>query len=79
MCSCWYIEVLAKGGRLPEAQRLLTKLLSYGNHLGLYSEEIAINGRQLGNFPQAFTHLGLISAILQMDEQLRGAAEAPTG
>ena len=72
ICSTWYIEVLAKVGRLDEAERLMTKLLSYSNHLGLYSEEIAINGEQLGNFPQAFTHLGLISAILQIDEQ-RGA------
>ncbi len=67
MCSCWYIEVLAKAGRQEDAQRLLTKLLSYGNHLGLFSEELAIDGQQLGNFPQAFTHLGLISAILQVD------------
>ncbi len=73
ICSAWYIEVLAKVGRLDEAERLLTKFLSYANHLGLYSEEIAINGEQLGNFPQAFTHLGLISAILQVDEQRKGS------
>ena len=68
MCSCWYIEVIAKMGRRDVAQRLMTKLLSYGNHLGLFSEELAINGLQLGNFPQAFTHLGLISAILQLEQ-----------
>ena len=67
MCSCWYIECLAKGGRRTEAQQLLTKLLSYRNHVGLFSEELSINGLQLGNFPQAFTHLGLISTILMLD------------
>lgn len=79
ICSCWYIEALAKAGRHEEAERLLAKFLSYGNHLGLYSEEIALNGRQLGNFPQAFTHLGLISAILQLEGQRSGCSDGPSG
>ncbi len=70
ICSTWYIECLAKAGQVAEAERLLTKFASYANHLGLYSEEIAVNGEQLGNFPQAFTHLGLISAILELDKHL---------
>lgn len=79
ICSCWYIEVLAKAGRVTEAERLLAKFLSYGNHVGLYSEEIALNGRQLGNFPQAFTHLGLISAILQVEQRRSGGVDGPAG
>jgi len=46
-------------------------MLSYTNHLGLFSEEIGLKGEQLGNYPQAFTHLGLISAALELDEQIR--------
>ena len=76
MCSFWYIEVLAKDGRLTEAERLMAKMLSYANHVGLFAEEIAVDGRQLGNFPQAFTHLGLISAALQIEEQRRGGSSA---
>jgi len=49
------------------------KMLSYGNHLGLYSEEIGTTGQALGNFPQAFTHLGLISAAYDLDRALEGA------
>ena len=79
ICSCWYIECLAKAGRTVEAERLLTKFLSYGNHLGLYSEELHVNGSQLGNFPQAFTHLGLISAILQLEGQKEAEVEGPQG
>ena len=79
ICTCWYIETLAKAGRTEEARRHLTKFLSYGNHLGLFSEEISVNGLQLGNFPQAFTHLGLISAILQLEGEQASSAEAPEG
>ena len=74
MCSLWYIEVLAKMGRVKEADRLLTKFASYANPLGLYSEEIAMDGRLIGNFPQAFTHLGFISAALQLEQQIEGKA-----
>ena len=76
MCSFWYVEVLAKSGRFEEAEELITKLLSYANHVGLYSEEISLGGEQLGNFPQAFTHLALISAVLQLDEQLKNGRSA---
>ena len=79
ICTCWYIEVLAKAGRLDEAERHLAKFLSYANHLGLYSEEVSVNGLQLGNYPQAFTHLGLISAILQLEGQQRADLGAPEG
>lgn len=67
MCSFWYIECLARGGDLRKARFLLEKMLGYANPLGLYAEELGPNGDHLGNFPQAFTHLGLISAIYNLD------------
>ncbi len=69
ICSFWYAECLARIGRLEEATLVMQKLLGYGNHLGLFSEEIGLHGEQLGNFPQAFSHLSLISAAFQIDKQ----------
>ncbi|SER75481.1 Glucoamylase (glucan-1,4-alpha-glucosidase), GH15 family [Nitrosomonas sp. Nm51] len=66
MCSFWYIECLAKSGEIDKAILYFEKMLGYANHLGLYSEQISLKGEQLGNFPQAFTHLGLISAAYQL-------------
>jgi GH15 family glucan-1,4-alpha-glucosidase len=62
VCSFWLVEAMARAGYIEEAQLLFEKLLSYANHLGLFSEEISSRGEMLGNFPQALTHLGLISA-----------------
>jgi GH15 family glucan-1,4-alpha-glucosidase len=75
-CSFWYIECLARAGRLQKAQLLFEKMLGYANHLGLYSEELGSNGAHLGNFPQAFTHLALISAATYLDRMLSGANDA---
>jgi GH15 family glucan-1,4-alpha-glucosidase len=69
-CSFWYVECLARAGELAKAQLLFEKLLGYANHLGLYSEELGADGRHLGNFPQAFTHLALISAATYLDRAL---------
>ena len=69
-CSFWLIENLALAGRLDEARLLLEKLLSYSNHVGLYAEEISPTGEALGNFPQAFTHLALITACYHLDQAL---------
>jgi GH15 family glucan-1,4-alpha-glucosidase len=74
-CSFWYVECLARAGELEKAQLLFEKLLGYANHLGLYSEEIGPDGRHLGNFPQAFTHLALISAASYLDRALSGAKD----
>jgi GH15 family glucan-1,4-alpha-glucosidase len=71
-CSFWYIECLARAGELEKAQLLFEKLLGYANHLGLYSEQIGPSGQHLGNFPQAFTHLALISTATYLDRALSG-------
>lgn len=74
-CSFWYVECLTRAGDLAKAQLLFEKLLGYANHLGLYSEELGSNGRHLGNFPQAFTHLALISAATFLDRALSGTGD----
>jgi GH15 family glucan-1,4-alpha-glucosidase len=75
-CSFWYIECLARGKQLGKARLLFEKMLGYANHLGLYSEQLGSNGRHLGNFPQAFTHLALISAATYLDRALSGTDDA---
>ena len=70
ICSFWYVEALARAGRVDDARLAFEKMLTYANHLGLYSEEIGPSGEALGNFPQAFTHLALISAAVNLDYQL---------
>jgi GH15 family glucan-1,4-alpha-glucosidase len=70
LCSFWLVECLTQAGRLDEARLALEKMFSYANHLGLYSEEIGYSGEALGNFPQAFTHLALISAAVHLDRAL---------
>ena len=73
MCTFWYVEALARAGRLDEARLVFEKMLTYANHLGLYSEEIGLTGEALGNFPQAFTHLALIDAVGRLIEAERAA------
>jgi GH15 family glucan-1,4-alpha-glucosidase len=70
MCSFWYAEVLARSGDVQKARLVFEKMLGYANHLGLYAEELGPHGEHLGNFPQAFTHLGLISAAYAIDRKL---------
>ncbi|WP_250510039.1 glycoside hydrolase family 15 protein [Caballeronia sp. GACF4] len=69
-CSFWYAEALARSGRVDEGRLVFEKMLAYANHVGLFSEEVATNGEALGNFPQALTHLALISAAYQLDRDL---------
>ena len=70
LCSFAYVASLAGAGQLSKARETFEKMLTYANHLGLYSEEIALTGEQLGNFPQAFTHLALIDAAISLDGAL---------
>jgi GH15 family glucan-1,4-alpha-glucosidase len=78
LCTFWYVDALARAGRLDDAQLTFEKMHTYANHLGLYSEEIGGTGEQLGNFPQAFSHLALISAAVNLDYQLdHGAGMMP--
>ena len=74
LCTFWYVECLARSGQLAKARLVFEKMLTYANHLGLYAEETDRHGDQLGNYPQAFTHLGLISAATYLDRALDRAA-----
>jgi GH15 family glucan-1,4-alpha-glucosidase len=75
MCSFWLVEALTRAGRtdpkrLEDARLLFEQMLGYANHLGLYAEQTGVSGEALGNFPQAFTHLALISAAFNLDRTL---------
>ncbi|CAG8792495.1 14154_t:CDS:2, partial [Gigaspora rosea] len=75
MCTFWLIEALTRAGKydrnlLEKAELIFEQMIGYGNHLGLYSEEIAHGGELLGNFPQAFTHIAFISAAFNLDRVL---------
>jgi len=75
ICTFWLVEALTRAGRfdddrLDEARLIFEKMLGYANHLGLYAEETGHSGEALGNFPQAFTHLALISAAFNLDRAL---------
>jgi GH15 family glucan-1,4-alpha-glucosidase len=75
ICTFWLVEALTRAGqadrgRLDDARLLFEQMLGYANHLGLYAEETGHHGEALGNFPQAFTHLALISAAFNLDRTL---------
>ncbi|MEU7602161.1 glycoside hydrolase family 15 protein [Streptomyces sp. NPDC040724] len=70
LCSFLYVYALARAGRLHQARYSFDKMLTYANHVGLFAEEVGLTGEQLGNFPQAFTHLALITAALALDTEL---------
>jgi GH15 family glucan-1,4-alpha-glucosidase len=70
LCTFAYVESLARAGQLEKARVTFEKMLTYANHVGLFSEEIALTGEQIGNFPQAFTHLALVDAAITLDRQL---------
>jgi pentatricopeptide repeat protein len=70
LCTFWLVEALTRAGKVEEARLVFEQMLSYANHLGLYAEEIGPSGEALGNFPQAFTHLTLISAAFNLDRAL---------
>ncbi|WLW56741.1 glycoside hydrolase family 15 protein [Streptomyces sp. YU58] len=70
LCTFMYVDALARAGQTDKARLVFEKMMGYANHLGLYSEEIDLTGRQLGNFPQAFTHLALIDAAITLNKAL---------
>ena len=70
VCSFWLVEAMSRAGYVEDAQLLFEKMLSHANHLGLFSEEISMKGELVGNFPQALTHLGLISAAVNLNKLL---------
>jgi GH15 family glucan-1,4-alpha-glucosidase len=73
MCTFWFVECLSRAGELQKARLYFEKMLGYANHLGLYAEETGPRGEHLGNYPQAFTHLALISAAYDIDRRLSEA------
>jgi GH15 family glucan-1,4-alpha-glucosidase len=75
LCTFAYVHSLASAGQLDKARVTFEKMLTYANHLGLYSEEIGLTGEQLGNFPQAFTHLALVDAAIGLDRRLDRVAD----
>ncbi len=84
LCSFWLVEALTRAGRtdparLQEARILFEQMLGYGNHLGLYAEQQGHRGEALGNFPQALTHLALISAAYNLDQYLDGEGSLDDG
>jgi GH15 family glucan-1,4-alpha-glucosidase len=70
MCSFWYVEGLARSNDLKKARFIFEKALGYANHLGLYAEQLGPCGEHLGNFPQALSHIALISAAWTLDDRL---------
>ncbi|GAA1445972.1 glycoside hydrolase family 15 protein [Leifsonia poae] len=72
LCTFLYVDALARTGRVEDARLTFEKMLTYANHVGLFAEEISATGEQLGNFPQAFTHLALIDAAITLNARLDG-------
>lgn len=70
LCSFLHVDALARAGRLGPARYAFDKMLTYANHGGLFAEAVGPTGEQFGNFPQAFTHLALITAALSLDERM---------
>jgi GH15 family glucan-1,4-alpha-glucosidase len=79
MCSFWYVECLARAGDIAGARFHFEKMLGYANHIGLYAEQTGARGEHLGNFPQAFTHIALISAAFYLDRALSAKEGLPYG
>lgn len=70
VCAFWYIDALACVGRIDDARRMLNQVLQYSNHLGLFSEDVGLDGSQWGNFPQTYSHVGLINAVFRIARKL---------
>jgi glucoamylase len=70
VCAFWYVDALACVGRLDDAMSILDKLLSFSNHLGIFSEDVSIDGSQWGNFPQSYSHVGMINAAFRIAKKM---------
>ncbi len=79
MCTFWYIECLSRSGQIEKARFFFEKMIGYANHLGLYAEQLGFQGEHLGNYPQAFTHLGLIATALHLNKSLMEEKEQEKG
>jgi GH15 family glucan-1,4-alpha-glucosidase len=82
LCTFWLVEALTRASssdpkRLRRARLLFEQMIGFANHLGLYAEQIGPQGQALGNFPQALTHLALISAAFNLDRYLDGLEKTP--
>lgn len=70
VCAFWYVDALATVGRIDDAVQTLDNILKYANHLGMFSEDVGLDGSQWGNFPQTYSHVGLINAVFRISKKL---------
>jgi GH15 family glucan-1,4-alpha-glucosidase len=70
VCAFWYVDALACVGRVEDAMKTLDAILTYANHLGIFSEDVGLDGSQWGNFPQTYSHVGLINAVFRISKKL---------
>ena len=70
VCAFWYVDALACVGRVDDAVKALERILPYANHLGIFSEDVGTDGSQWGNYPQTYSHVGLINAVFRISKKL---------
>lgn len=70
VCAFWYVDALACVGRVDDAMKTLDTILTFANHLGIFSEDVGLDGSQWGNFPQTYSHVGLINAVFRISKKL---------
>ncbi|MGE0770105.1 MAG: glycoside hydrolase family 15 protein [Cyclobacteriaceae bacterium] len=70
VCAFWYVDALACVGRVDDAMKTLDGIVKYGNHLGIFSEDVGLDGSQWGNFPQTYSHVGMINAAFRISKKL---------
>jgi len=70
VCAFWYVDALACVGRIDDATKTLDNILSFANHLNIFSEDVGLDGSQWGNYPQTYSHVGLINAVFRISKKL---------
>lgn len=70
VCAFWYVDALACVGRIDDAIKTVDRILPYANHLGIFSEDVGLDGSQWGNYPQTYSHVGLINAVFRISKKL---------